>query len=317
MVMLRHALRSNLKLKHLNLLVALDDFRNVGKVAEYLYTTQPSVSKTLADIEATFGADLFKRSTRGTHPTPSGELLIRFARETLASLDRAGAELNALEGGGFGRVNLGTMVLGASDMIPRGIRLMKEQSAHTTVRIEEGSTEILLRRLKLGELDVVISRLETAVDVPDLATEFLYDESIVIASHPDHPFVNRRQIEWAELSEQPWVTTLPGTFSRSKFDMVFGQHGVDVPTDVSETGSFLPLLTLTRERRALATMPGSLVRYFEDLGLLSVIPVTFMSATGGIGIITLHSRATSAAAALLIECMRKVSRSLLESASTP
>jgi len=96
--------------------------------------------------------------------------------------------------------------------------------------------------------------------------------------------------------------------------MVFGQHGVNVPTDVSETGSFLLLLTLTRERRALATMPGSLVRYFEDLGLLRVIPVTFMPATGAIGTITLRSRATSAAAALLIECVRKVSRSLPQSA---
>ena len=44
-------LRSNLKLRHLQLLVALDQFRHLGRAAEFLAVTQPAVSKTLAGIE--------------------------------------------------------------------------------------------------------------------------------------------------------------------------------------------------------------------------------------------------------------------------
>ena len=48
-------LRSNLKLKHLQLVVALDEFRHLGRASEFLSLTPPAVSKTLAEIERMFG----------------------------------------------------------------------------------------------------------------------------------------------------------------------------------------------------------------------------------------------------------------------
>ena len=48
-------LRSNLKLRHLQLLVALDNFRHLGRAAEFLSLTQPAVSKSLAEIERLLG----------------------------------------------------------------------------------------------------------------------------------------------------------------------------------------------------------------------------------------------------------------------
>ena len=70
-------LRSNLKLRHLQMLVALDQFRHLGRAAEFLSVTQPAVSKSLAEIERMFGLALFERSTRGTEPTPYGDSVVR------------------------------------------------------------------------------------------------------------------------------------------------------------------------------------------------------------------------------------------------
>ncbi len=61
-------LRSNLKLRHLQLLVALDEFRHLGKAAEFLSVTQPAVSKVLAEIEEAFRVRL------AANPEPKGEL---------------------------------------------------------------------------------------------------------------------------------------------------------------------------------------------------------------------------------------------------
>ena len=62
--------RNELKPKHLHLLIALDEFRNVGRVAAYANVTQPAVSKTLAAIEKGLCAKLFERTSRGIIPTP-------------------------------------------------------------------------------------------------------------------------------------------------------------------------------------------------------------------------------------------------------
>jgi len=44
-------LRSSLKLRHLHLLVTLDEFRHLGRAAESLSLTQPAVSKSSASTE--------------------------------------------------------------------------------------------------------------------------------------------------------------------------------------------------------------------------------------------------------------------------
>lgn len=79
MTRIDRVLRSNLKLRHFQLLVALDQFRHLGRAAEFLSVTQPAVSKSLAEIESLFGLALFERSTRGTEPTPAGISVVRFA----------------------------------------------------------------------------------------------------------------------------------------------------------------------------------------------------------------------------------------------
>ena len=48
-------LRSNIKLRHLQLLVALDEFRHLGRTAEFLSVTQPAVSRMLGEVEAMLG----------------------------------------------------------------------------------------------------------------------------------------------------------------------------------------------------------------------------------------------------------------------
>ena len=44
-------MRANLKARHLQLLVALDDFRNVSRAATQANITQPAVSKALGELE--------------------------------------------------------------------------------------------------------------------------------------------------------------------------------------------------------------------------------------------------------------------------
>ena len=81
----------------------LDEFRHLGRTAEFLSLTQPAVSKTLAEIERMFGLDLFVRSTRGTEPTAYGTTIVRFARSVLADYGRTRDEIAAVASGAAGR----------------------------------------------------------------------------------------------------------------------------------------------------------------------------------------------------------------------
>jgi DNA-binding transcriptional LysR family regulator len=138
-------LRSNLKLRHLQLVVALDEFRHLGRASEFLSLTQPAVSKSLAEIERMFGLDLFVRSTRGTEPTPYGATVVRFARSVLADFGRTRDEIAAVASGAAGRVSVGAMVVATPGLLSRAVGLLKARSIQTTVSIEEGDLAALAR----------------------------------------------------------------------------------------------------------------------------------------------------------------------------
>ncbi len=162
MTQIDRVLRSNLKLRHLQLVLVLDEFRHLGRAAEFLSLTQPAVSKSLAEIERMFGLSLFLRSTRGTEPTPYGTAVVRFARSVLSDLGRTRDEIAAVASGAAGRVSVGAMVVVLPGLLAGAVALLKARSALTTVAIEEGELTPLLPRLRGGELDPPTDLVESA-----------------------------------------------------------------------------------------------------------------------------------------------------------
>src|SRR5256885_2293682 len=124
-------LRSNLKLRHLQLLVALDQFRHLGRAAEFLAVTQPAVSKTLAEIERMLDMTLFERSTRGTEPTAAGVSMVRFARSVLAGFERTRDEMAAEARRPRGRTRGGALGVATPPPLAPGGRQVEAPSAQT------------------------------------------------------------------------------------------------------------------------------------------------------------------------------------------
>lgn len=297
-------LRSNLKLRHLQLLVALDEFRHLGRAAEFLSLTQPAVSKTVAEIERMFGLELFVRSTRGTEPTPYGATVVRFARSVLADYARTCDEIAAVGSGAAGRVSVGAMVVATPALLVQAVARLKERSTHASVFIEEGDLTRLLPRLRVGELDLIVGRLEPGYAAPDLETEALYDEPMSIVARPDHPLAANPAPSWDDLAREPWVVPPPWASSRIKLNQMFYQHGLNPPVDLIETASFVNTLSFVRARPAIGFVARSVARHCEREGLLKVLAIEVPIELPPVGIITLRSRLRTPTCAQLIDCIR-------------
>jgi DNA-binding transcriptional LysR family regulator len=303
-------LRSNLKLRHLQLLVALDEFRHLGRAAEFLSVTQPAVSKTLAEIERMFELSLFDRSTRGTEPTPYGAAVVRFARTVLADYDRTRDEIAAVASGAAGRTSVGCMVVTMPGLLVRAVALLKAQSALTSVLVEEGDLTRLLPRLRVGELDLFIGRLEPGYAAPDLQTEALYEESMCVVARPDHVLASKAGPGWADLAAQPWVVPPPWASSRIKLNQLFYQQGLIPPVDLIETASFLATLSFVRERPALGFVARQVANHFEREGLLKRLAIPVPIALPPVGIITMRGRRRTPSSEQLIACLRRAALEL-------
>jgi DNA-binding transcriptional LysR family regulator len=301
-------LRSNLKLRHLQLLVALDEFRHLGRAAEFLSVSQPAVSKTLAEIERMFDLELFARSTRGTEPTAYGHAVVRFARSVLADYGRTRDEIAAVAGGAAGRISVGAMVVAIPSLLVHAVALLKRRSAQTTVMVEEGDLTRLLPRLRVGELDLFVGRLEPGYASPDLETEALYAEPMCIVVRPDHPLAKEARIDWKKLAGVPWVVPPPWASSRIKLEQMFYKHGLTPPADIVETASFLATLSFVRERPAVGFLACGVARHFEQEGLVSVLKLKVPIELPQVGMITLRGRARTPATEQLMACLRTTAK---------
>jgi DNA-binding transcriptional LysR family regulator len=302
-------LRSNLKLRHLQMLVALDQFRHLGRAAEFLSQTQPAVSKSLAEVERMFGLALFTRSTRGTEPTPFGEAVVRFARSVLSDYARTRDEIAAVASGAAGRVSVGAMVVAMPGLVAGAVERLKRHSSLTTVHLEEGDLTRLLPRLRVGELDVIVARLEPGYAAPDLATEPLMEEAMRIVVRPDHPLVGgrrRREPPWSELARMPWVMPPPWASSRIKLNQLFYAQRLDPPSDIIESASFLVTLTFLRQRGAAAFVADNVARYLAREGLAKALPIDVPIELPPVGLLTLRNRRATPAAEQFMACCRAV-----------
>lgn len=297
-------LRSNLKLRHLQLLVALDEFRHLGRAAEFLSVSQPAVSKTLVEIERMFELDLFVRSTRGTEPTAYGQAVVRFARSVLADFSRTRDEIAAVAGGAAGRTSVGAMVVAIPSLLVRAVELLKQRSARTTVLVEEGDLTRLLPRLRVGELDLFVGRLEPGYASPDLDTETLYTEPMCIVVRPDHALAHDARVDWTKLVDVPWVVPPPWASSRVKLEQMFYKHRLAPPADIVETASFLATLTFVRERPAVGFLARGVARHFEAEGLIRVLNLKVPIELPPVGMITLKGRLRPPATEQLMDCLR-------------
>ncbi len=297
--------RTNLKPRHLQMVVALDDYRHVGRVADSLNVTQPAVSKALAELERGLGIALFERTARGVHPTVYGECMIRHARVILGQLAQTRDDLRGLAHGASGKVSVGALPASAPSLLPRGIAILKERAPHTTVFVREGTTDTLLPALREGRLDVVVGTLPHSGAGRDLDERILFEERTTVVAGRDHPLARRTRLRWSDLGNHAWVFPPAGSLLREPLEEAFQRHGVPIPSDLTETLSVHVIVMLLRIGRALACLSREVATHYRDLGLISILPLELPKLVRPVGVTWSRARALSPSARLLMTSLQE------------
>lgn len=295
--------RAAIKPRHLRLLVAIDDFRNLAKVAANTHVTQPAVSKTLGELERGLGVKLFERTPRGVHPTVYGECLIRHARAVLTGLTQARDELRSLASGAAMRLSVGVLPGAVPALLPNSLALFKRRAPASNVLLREGTMDALLPELWLGRLDLIVGRLQHGTPRPELGEKILSEEPIVLVARAGHPLAARRRLAWGDLAAFPWVLPPVGTFLREPLERAFERHGVALPADSIETLSVHLSSGYLQVSDALAVMALDSALHFERAGQLAMLPLEMPRLLRPLGVTWNRQRALSPGAELLVECL--------------
>jgi DNA-binding transcriptional LysR family regulator len=110
-------LMTRLRMKQLQLLIALDDHKSLHKASTSMSMTQSAASKALAELETMLEASLFERTKTGLVPNQFGHCVIRYARLLAAELGSLCQEVADIRSGTGGRLAVGAIMGAIPDMV--------------------------------------------------------------------------------------------------------------------------------------------------------------------------------------------------------
>jgi DNA-binding transcriptional LysR family regulator len=294
------------KLHDLRVLMSVVERGSMAKAAESLATSQPAISRAIADLEHSLGVCLLDRGPRGIVPTPYGHALIRRGIAIFDELKQGVQDIEFLADPTAGEVRIAAPIgWGAglvATVIDRLARRYPRVVCHLTVCDYPLTTLALERR----EVDLVVERVVMPLAEDHLRAEVLFADSVFVIAASGNAWVRRRKIRLADLMNEPWALPPPGESGLVR--NAFRAAGLEVPRPAMVTTTGVARIALVAKGRFLAIASESVLRFGGWEGAIKVLPIDLATKAGAVGIITLKNRTLTPVAQLFIDCAREVAK---------
>lgn len=179
-------------LTELRYIVTLAQEQHFGQAAERCFVSQPTLSIAVKKLEQELGVELFERSKNKVTPTPTGDAVVAQAQKVLEEASR----IHDLAATGKDQLNsplrVGAIFTVGPYLFPQFIPKLRELAPNMPLVVEESYTATLRRRLRNGDLDVIIIALPFTE--PDVVTQPLYTEPFVVLMPDSHPLAKQKAI---------------------------------------------------------------------------------------------------------------------------
>ena len=229
------------ELRHLRYFVAVAEAGQITQAASRLGIAQPTLSQSIAQLEARLGMQLLERQPHGVDLTDAGRVLLDRARATVKAADETLEAASALSRSGSQRLAVGFHDVPLARWAKMFQRLLAE---YPGARLEWRPLGFPRAGRPLEGADVALLVEPTAY--PDLSVLVLEREPRVVVMAAAHRLAGRRQLTVKEVLEE----TFPGP-------------------DPSLDRRWQAFWTLDKERGGPARVTGDLVTT-TDAGLEAV-----------------------------------------------
>lgn len=294
-----------LRFRHLSLLVALGEHRNLHRAAQAVHLAQPSATKLIHDLEQLFGIPLFERLPRGMQPTELGAEVLSFAQRSLVELERFADDLARKRKGGYGQLVIGAIMGAAPDVVARAMAEVKVERPLLAIRLMGETSDEVVSFLLEGKIDLAVGRFSNPLQHNLIDYEDLGNEELCIVARTGHPLVRHKRLQLSMLARTPWILQPLASPARQIIEQEFGQAGMKTPVDLVECTSIFATLQLLEKTDAVAMLPESVVRDHLKAGLLVQLPLSVGKSLPGFGILTRRGEPITPTAADFIKALRK------------
>jgi DNA-binding transcriptional LysR family regulator len=297
-----------LKLHDLHVLMTVAEMGSMGRAAERLAVSPPSVSKAIADMEHAVGVRLLDRTSKGVETTAYGRALLRRSMGAFDELRQGIKDIESLADPTVGEVRVGCPEAIADGLLFTIIDRFSQQYPRVAVSVTAvHNIPQEFRPLRDRSVDFLLAGFPKPFVEDDLELELLYEDRPFIVSGQNSRWAHRRKVELAELVDEPWLLPREGIFV-SLLAEAFQTNNLPAPKLGVRTYSVHQRMMLLATDRFVSAEVGSVLRFNADRFPLKVLPVNFANRTWRVGIVTLKNRTVSPVVQTFLDCVREVAK---------
>ena len=244
---------SNINLNLYKVFYDVARYGSFSKAAEFTYTTQSAISKSIKKLEDELNIELFFRNPHGVELTEKGKQLLYYIEKSFGNLLTAQRVILETENLERGKLTIGLPSYISSFFFFDKIISFNNKYPNIEITLINGSHAYLLDLLDKHQIDFMIySNIDISNKDLDIVRLYTVRYSFVCRKDKYHKYNNIKKIE--DLENVPLILPIPGTNNRKYIDEVFIKHNI------------IPKKTIN-----IHTSEGILTAVKNDMGLGYVI----------------------------------------------
>lgn len=216
---------SEVNFEHYKIFYYAAKFQNITTAANYLFLSQPSVSRCIKNLEDELGCKLFVRSKKGVELTAGGHILYKHISIACRHIFSAEEEINLMNDNESAIISIGGSAVALQSFLIERIVYFHKLYPKIQIKIDTMSTPDAIEALKSNLIDAAVVTSPFA-NREGLTIRTIRELQDIVIAGSDYEHLRDKEISLQELAKYPLICLNSTTTTRHYLDMLFGQHNI-------------------------------------------------------------------------------------------
>lgn len=209
--------------RQLRIFTAVYKTRSFTKAAEQLFTSQPTISEHMRNLEDHLGCKLFDRLGRSIMPTPQAELLYPKAVEILDEIDKISKMLASVSNVISGELLIGASTIPGAYILPQCASAFKKKYPGVSFQITINDSAQIIKQISENHLYLGI--VGARIPSKKVAYAPFGEDELVLAVHRSSNLPD--EIPSGDLSRLNFLLREEGSGTKKTIEFFLSQQNID------------------------------------------------------------------------------------------
>ncbi len=250
-------------------------YQSISTAANMLYLTQPTISRTIQQLEEEVGAKLFVRTKKGVYLTAEGNILYPHVAEAIEHLNKATQDLVNYFSGDSGSITMASTETSFHVCGSDYLNWFRHQNPNVSVNIRLAHTMECIELVRNGLADFALITGPISITNERLNSTPLKSFQDLMVGSEKYRFLQGEKQSEEKLSEYPFITVklymVDEHYLKQVTQFYFNVTGTTQP--IINVSNFFMAKSLIQKGLGIGALPEPLIRQELNEGTLYRIPL--------------------------------------------